>query len=359
MASDVQIKQFELADQDALLSFLRVAYADEPRKSESAFWRWHYLENPFTSPDDIPLWVVRSGERIVGQLATIPVVLKVGADRIRAIWILDFVILPEYRGRGLGKRLVLAAGESFPTMLTLGINEQSTAVFRSLKWVALGGVHRYHRLLYLGNAFGEISKFEPLRRLVNLCHAPFRPRYARTRNSGGGVIREVTAFDASFEDLWQRAGAQWTCAVERSPRYLEWQFARQPGKKFDVLGFYERDQLVGYVVLFFRKDERSKVSPKVAISDLCYDAGGSPRVIDELLKAALRLALERRAGSVVTDVLDPNVEARLLRLGFWRIKAAPQFMASTPEHQDLIYKESNWFLTRGDSDVSIFEQPNL
>jgi GNAT superfamily N-acetyltransferase len=359
MAGDVQIEQFELADQDALLSFLRVAYADEPRKSEPAFWRWHYLENPLTPPDDIPLWVVRSGKRIVGQLATIPVELKVGGDQTRAIWILDFVILPEYRGRGLGKRLVLAARESFPTMITLGINEQSTAVFRSLKWVALGGVHRYHRLLYPGDALSEVSKFEPLRRLANLCYAPFRPRDARTSDRAGGVVREITTFDGSFADLWQRASAQWTCAVVRSPRYLEWQFARQPGKKFDVLGLYEHERLVGYVVLFFRKDGRGKVSPKVAISDICYDASGSPQVIDDLLRAALRLALERRAGSLVTDVLDPTVEARLRHAGFWRIKAAPQFMASASEHQDLIYQGSNWFLTRGDSDVSIFEQPNL
>lgn len=359
MTSDVQIKQFELADQDALLSFLRVAYSDEPRKSDLAFWRWHYLENPFTSLEDIPLWIVQSGRKIVGQLATIPVDLKVGRDTIRAIWILDFVILPEYRGQGLGKRLVLAARESFPIMLTLGINEQSTAVFRSLKWVALGGVHRYHRLLYPGDAFREFSKFEPLRRLANLSYAPFRPRYSRTSDTEGYLVREITTFGADFEDLWQRAGAQWTCAVVRSPSYLEWQFSRQPGKKFDVLGLYEHDRLVGYVVLFFRKDERSSVPPKAAISDLCYDASGSAQVIEGLLKAALRLALVRRAGSLVTDILDPLVETRLQRLGFWRIKAAPQFMASTSEHQDLIYKESNWFLTRGDSDVSIFEQPNL
>jgi GNAT superfamily N-acetyltransferase len=358
MAGDVQIKQFELADQEELLSFVRVAYPDEPRKSEFAFWRWHYLENPFISMDDIPLWIVRSGKQIVGQLATIPIDLKVGDSKTRAIWILDFVILPEYRGRGLGKRLVLAARESFPTMLTLGINEQSKAVFRSLKWVVLGGLHRYHRLLYPGNAFREVSKFGPLRRLVNSCYAPFRPHYARTSGTGGSAIREITTFDASFEDLWQRASAQWPCAVVRSSSYLEWQFARQPEKKFEVLGLYEYDQLVGYVVLFFRKDERSNVPPKVAISDLCYDASGSPQVIDDLLKAALRLALERRSGSLVTDILDPLVEAGLKRLGFWRIKAAPQFMASASEHQDLIYKESNWFLTRGDSDVSIFEQPN-
>ncbi len=359
MADSVQIKQFKLADQDALLAFLRVAYSDEPRKSDIDFWRWHYLENPYAAPDDIPLWVVYSGRRIVGQLATIPVELKVGSDNKRAIWILDFVILPQYRGQGLGKRLVLTARESFPVMLTLGINDQSTAVFRSLKWVALGGVHRYHKLLYPGDAFGEFSKIEPLRKLINLSYSPFRPSYERIAITHGHEVREVTTFGADFEDLWQRAGAQWPCAIVRSPDYLAWQFSRQPSKKFNVLGLYRHDRLVGYVVLFFRKDEGRGVPPKAAISDLCYDAGDSPQVIDDLLKAALQLALDKRAGSLVTDILDSAVEARLKGLGFWRIKSAPQFMASTLEHEDLIYQGSNWFLTRGDSDVSIFEQPNL
>jgi GNAT superfamily N-acetyltransferase len=359
MAGDVQIKQFELADQEALLSFLRVAYHEESRKSELDFWKWHYLENPHTALDDIPLWIVKDGDRIVGQLATIPVALKVGVEETRAIWILDFIVLPQYRGQGLGKRLVLTARESYSTMITLGINEQSTAVFRSLKWVALGGVHRYHRLLYPGDAFREIARLSPLRKLVNFCYAPFRPRDAQTRYTEGGVLREVTAFDASFADLWHRAAAQWPCAVVRSPRYLEWQFTQQPGKKFEVQGIYEQGELMGYVVLFFRKEEGSGFPPKAAITDLCYDASSSPQVVDELLKAALRLAVERHAGSLVTDVLDPLVESRLRQLGFWRIKVAPQFMASTAEHQELIYNASNWFLTRGDSDVSIFEQPNL
>ena len=357
--ADVQIKQFELADQEALLSFLRVAYPDEPRKSALDFWKWHYLENPHTALDDIPLWVVKDGERIVGQLATIPVTLKVGVEETRAIWILDFIVLPPYRGQGLGKRLVLTARESYPTMITLGINEQSTAVFRSLKWVALGGVHRYHRLLYPGDAFSEIARLSPLRKLVNFFYAPFRPPDAQTRYTGAGVLREITTFDASFTDLWHRAGSQWPCAVVRSPRHLEWQFTQQPGKKFEVQGLYEQGVLMGYVVLFFRKEELSGFPPKAAITDLCYAERSSSQVVDELLKAALRLALERHAGSLVTDVLDPLVESRLQQLGFWRIKAAPQFMASTSERQDLIYDASNWFLTRGDSDVSIFEQSNL
>jgi hypothetical protein len=112
-------------------------------------------------------------------------------------------------------------------------------------------------------------------------------------------------------------------------------------------------------VLFFRKPEHRGVSPKVAITDICYQPEFADRIIEGLLRAALKETLDRQAGSLVTDVLDERVEAWLRRYGFWQIKNAPQFMASANERQELIYEPRNWYLTRADSDVSIFEQPNL
>jgi GNAT superfamily N-acetyltransferase len=359
MPDEVQIKQFELSDQQALLSFLRNAYSDDPRKSDPAFWKWHYLENPFTSVDNVPLWIVKNGGEVVGQLATIPVELKVGEETTRAIWILDFIVDRHYRGRGLGKLLVLAAREWCSTMITLGINEQSTAVFRSLKWQALGGVHRYHKLLFPGYAFGEIAKVAPIRILANLAFAMPRARLARRAKADNEAIRSVTAFDDAFSNLWTRASVQWPCAVKRDPDFLDWQFRRQPGKQFEVLGYYEGDLLVGYVVLFFRKPERGGISPKAAITDFCYQPESADRIIAGLLGAALRQTLERSAGSLVTDILDERVEAWLKRYGFWRIKNSPQFMACTDQRQELIYEPRNWYLTRADSDVSIFEQANV
>ncbi len=358
MPHDVQIKQFELSDQEALLSFLRIAYANEPRKSDPAFWKWHYLENPYTSLNDIPLWIVKDGDRVVGQAATILVQLKVQEETRRAIWILDFILFPEYRGQKLGKRLLLLARQTYPTMFALGFNEQSGNVLRSLDWVTMGAVHRYQRVLYPGQALKELSAVAPLRELANLAYAPFRSGIAQASPNARYAVREVTSFDASFDDLWQRVSRQWPCAVVRSSRFLRWQFMQQPGKKFEVLGLYKEEQLAGYVVLFFRKAEHGGPS-KAAISDICYDASHAEDVIDELLKAALRLAIERRAGSLVADVLEPRVEARLQQLGFWRIKTSPEFMVYSPTRRKLMYDPGNWFLSRADSDVSIFEEPNI
>lgn len=363
MPSDAQIKQFTLADTDALLAFLREAYPDDPRKSEPVYWKWHYLENPFTSLDDVPLWVLHDAGRIVGQVATIPVTLKVGSGERRALWILDFIVHENYRGQRWGRRLLDTAREHCRTMIALGINAGSTGVLNSQKWTAMGSINRYHLLLNPGHAVKELSGVRTLGRAVNLAYAPLRPRVSEmkvAKAANGVSLRMVERFDADFDDLWRRASAQWPCAVVRGARYLDWQFRRQPGKRYETLGLWAGGRLAGYVVLFFRKPERiGAPAPKVAISDLCYDAGAEFDVIDELLRAALNLALERRAGSLVTDVLDARVEERLVRRGFWRIKRAPGFMVYSETELELINDPRNWFLTRADSDVSIFEHPNL
>lgn len=354
MISEVEVKQFELADRDSLLSFLQIAYANEPVKFDPAYWNWHYLENPYTVPDNIPLWVVKDGDRVVGQAATILVKLKV-EDEIRfAVWILDFVLLPEYRGRKLGKRLLLLARETYPTMLALGYNQMSGNVLTSLGWVPMGTIHRYQRLLFPGFAAKEVARIAPVRGLVNFGYAPFRPRL----NKGSESIRQVDVIDSRFDDLWSRASTLWPCAVVRGSAFLNWQFRKQPGKVFEIIGYFDGDQLRGYLVFFFRRDEYG-APPKVAISDICYDPENGNQVIDSLLEAALALAIERQAGSLVIDVLDSRVESHLQRRGFWRIKRAPPFMIYSPTKQDLFYQSANWFLTRGDSDVSIFEGPNV
>ncbi|HKR00243.1 MAG TPA: GNAT family N-acetyltransferase [Pyrinomonadaceae bacterium] len=360
MPDDVQVKQFELPERDALLSFLRSAYPGEPLKSDPAFWEWHHLENPYARPDNLPVWVVKSRDLVVGQLAAIPMRLKVGRDEMSAVWVVNIILDPDYRGRGLGKRLFQVAAETYcPRMVALGYNEASGAILRSFSWVDLGHINRYHIMLYPGHAAKEVSRLAPARHLLNLVYAPFRPGSSRLAKAGDGALREVTRFDSSFDQLWEGASIQWPCAMVRSSRFLEWQFMKQPGKKFDVLGYYEGERLLGYVVLFFRKAVHGGASDKVAISDLCYDARNAPMVVEGLLKGALRLAIERRAGGLVIDVLDPRVEQQLSRLGFWRVKSSPGFMAGTFERLDLLYERSNWFLTRGDSDVSIFEEPNL
>jgi GNAT superfamily N-acetyltransferase len=354
----VEIRQLERRQMSELRDFLKAVYPDDLRKSDPKFLDWYFLRNPNVDPESIPLWITVDNGKIVGQLATILAQLKVGATKTDAIWILEFILLPEYRGKGLGKKMVTAAQQKYPTMITLGINEASTRVFDSLGWARMGSICRYHRLLYAGNALRDLANFGFATHGLNLLSAPFRISTSKHKLISGYQIKHASALDPAFDELWAEASCQWNCCVHRDRRFVDWQFREQPGKRFQFVFLFKRAKLVGYVALFFRSAPPGGYPPKAAISDLVYSRESADEVIDILVEAALDAAIQRRAGSLVTDILDKRAENSFARHGFWRMKNAPRFMACTHEYQDLLYKPENWYLTRADSDVSIFEEPN-
>jgi GNAT superfamily N-acetyltransferase len=354
---DFEISQLQRDQLDQLPEFLRQVYAHESRKADLAYLRWFYRQNPNVDSDALPNWILRRNGQIIGQLGTIPVQLKVGPTYTNAIWILEFVILPEFRGQGWGKKLVLAAGEKYRTMITLGINEASTRVFTSLGWKPMGRIHRYHKFLFAGSSAGIPGRRSLLREGLNQISFPLRASLG-TQNPKYTVTCE-RVFGPELDHLWERASAQWCVAVRRDQKFLEWQFLHQPHKLFDCIRLYERGQLVGYAILFFRSGRDGAPPPKAAISDIVYDSRNQDEVIVALLHAGLQLAIQRKAGSLVTDVLDARIEARLEKLGFSHIKNSPPFMAISSEFPNQIHDPGNWYLTRADADVSIFEEPNV
>lgn len=352
------VRQFELSEKDALLDFLRVAYADNPRMSDRRFWDWHFLENPYVEKNNLPIWIAVEKNEIVGQLAATPVKLKVGDAEKNAIWILDLVVRNDFRRRGLGKKLVALAEDFSPLGLGMNTAEQhSTALLESMNWKMFGRIPRYNKLLFPGEALREISAIKVLRRFANAVYTPFRPR--DRRDLFGENLRLIDNFDSSFDRLWRASSAQWTCAVVREAALLNWQYVTQPGKKYDILGYYENAELRGYAVLYFRRPDGSGALAKAAITDLCYHPSGAVETIDALLQGALQTAVERRAGALVTDVLDSTVERRLKFFGFGRVKNPLQLLVKSAENREVLEDTKCWFVTRGDSDASVFEQPNL
>jgi GNAT superfamily N-acetyltransferase len=356
----MQIKQFELSEKSALLSFLAAAYEDNPRMSDERFWNWHFLENPYTNPDDMPIWIAKEGTEIVAQLAATQIKLKIGKQEKPAMWILDLIVRPDFRRKGLGKKLVAEAEKFCPFGLGINTAEQhSTALLESIGWKMIGRIPRYNKLLFPGEALREISRIKAARQISNFIFAPFRPRLVEGFFNQNKNLRFIEKFDASFDDLWREASTNWSCAIVRRKEILKWQFSNQPNKKFNVLSYYNGDKLLGYIVLYFRKKDSNDALPKAAISDLCYHSSNSVETIDALIQGALQIALENRAGALVTDILDPLVEKSLRKAGFTKVKNPLQLLVKTSEHQDEVENLRNWFVTRGDSDTSIFEQPNF
>ena len=355
MQNVIKIEHLKLSEKDNLIAFLNKAYEENPRMSNTDFWNWHFVQTPHAEEEKLSVWIAKSGEKIAGQIAATPIVVNICGEQKKAIWILDLIIAPDFRRQGLAKKLVHAAEEFCPLILGINTAEQhSTELLKSLGYKIILNIPRFHKFLFAGNDIREIANLKPLREAVNLAFAVFRKKFKPNKN-----VRFIEKFDESFDALWTEAENQWSCAVRRDAKMLEWQFLLQPKKKYEIIGYYEGEKLLGYAVIYFRKKGANGAIKKAAIADICYHPSKPKETVDALLEESLRIAVERRVGGLVTDVLDDLIEERLGTFGFWRVKKPLQFLLKSPENQDLLYNPKKWFLTRGDSDTSIFEEPNL
>src|SRR5262249_61378690 len=109
----VEIVRLRCDELSELGEFLKRAYPND-RKWTPAYLDWYFLQNPNTDQGRPPVWEVKSEQKIVGQVATIQVELKVGENSTKAAWILERIVLRERRGRGLGRRLVERIVEGYP-----------------------------------------------------------------------------------------------------------------------------------------------------------------------------------------------------------------------------------------------------
>jgi len=358
MTDGLQARQFTIGDREALLGFLARVYSNDPRRSDPEFWDWHYLKNPYTNHKDLPIWIALDGESIVGHLAAIETEVKVGDAVHPTIWILDLIIDKNYRRRGIAKALVGLAEEFRPIRLGINTHEQhSPELLEARGWKIVKSVPRYTRLLFPGNAFVSGSGVKAVvRKTVDALYSFRRGRFGKTA-SPSVAIRRIEQFDERTNALWAKASQTRGCIAVRQAKFLNWQYFEQPNKEFEVLGCFSGEELLGYIVLYFRAPNAEGVNEKAAISDLLF-IEDSNDVADGLIDAALRLAVERRVGRVVTDVLNKPTEDALARNGFFKTKSPLLLMVKSEIAPNVILDPTQWFVTRGDSDTTIFETPN-
>ena len=66
-------------------------------------WRWWYRVGYSESE---PL-ILSVDNKIIGQAGVLTVNLKIGQNQVPANWFVDFAIIPEFQGKGFGKRSLL------------------------------------------------------------------------------------------------------------------------------------------------------------------------------------------------------------------------------------------------------------
>jgi len=369
----IEVRQARLSDWPALASFLAEAYGDLALYKGEERWTWQFVSNPSgdrANGSFVPVWIALDGDRVVGQIAVQEASLKVEDHLYNAGWIVDVMILPGYRGQGLGHRLHAAVVDSTPLSVTLTMAPATRRLAEKAGCITLGPVRQFTRWTRLDpdavyRYMMVRTSTRPLLRTwaglacrIGLFHRfvpPVINPLLRLRNTlqrsrlrvGPTEIVEVDRFDENIDSLWQRVRRDYPVIFPRERRYLNWRFVDCPQLKYRRFVACRNGQTVGYVVL--RRCEPVEL-PLGVIVDL-FAARHDLGTVEDLLRHTVRFFGDEVAAlDCATSI--PEFETTLRRFGFFATRIARPTCVCADEDlrarlQDL---NGDWFFSKGDHD---------
>ena len=345
--------RYDPAHKEALRAFQRVYFGETARHVDDDFAHWLFERNPHRDPAGPSLWLCMREGRVVGQQASIPIVIKVGAVERKAAWLIDWMIDPAWRLRGVSVALLNANAGSNELMLGLGLEGVAYKTVAKAGWTEVGRLSLFVRPLDTQACARAIG----LPAFVATVVPPFLARgtarlAARAAALVSGLeMKPVAAFDERVDAIWSAASGDYEVLVKRDYEWLRWRYDESPWpERYARYYFSHKGRTVGYAVL-----------------RLAHRRGHLfGRVIDYLIPRkwtapALALMIEalnaKRAVAVIFEHEHAGSGLALRGLGCIRASNSHRLMFKLRDGDasaaGALSRWGDWFVTPGDSDLDL------
>ena len=339
------IDRYRPQDKGDVDALYRRVFGNARADASAHRWEWQYLRNP-NAPEP-QIWVARENGAVVGQYATMPVKLRVGATEVDASWGMDVMVAPERQRQGLGEQLFQVWDRHAGASLGLGLSSSSYRLFRKLKWPDAGSVPCLIKPLR-ADAFVRPRWPAALNRVISFAGSLVL-RALRDRERPDPHVRRVDHFDVRFTELWDRVASRFDLAVRRDAAYLEWKFVEPPHVDYRILAFDRGGDIHGYAVFRHVDERRGRVT---ALVDLLADPE-DPLTVEALLRSVESAARDARSTKIRAFATNKAFRGMLYRSGYFRVRSTIQLVAkvnAVPVPAAFYADTSRWHVTFGDSD---------
>jgi len=355
------IKQATRKDMVLIGEFIRRAYGiGQKGTSQLKFpgrWQWLYIDNPFISEADgkLPIWLAIKDNAIVGQTCGIPAEIKIGDRMYRLGWAVDLIVSPEFRGEGIGRKLMEEYYRYFQVGIAISMANSTRRIWQKLGNVPLKPMHIYLYPVKINKAlvryvFGDRLRFLQglFAKAMNEALLIKRTFNFKLRRYPNESIVEVSKFDEDFDALYDRTHGDYEALVQRDSKYLTWRFSSN--RQFEYRTFVLKDQEVvkGYIVV--RKPHYREVNIGHIVD--FYAAKKDIDTIDDLIFFAIRF-FGKSVDAIKCFSSVEKIEEIIKRYGFLKIeKMNPLVLVPDTEIRSRIASVSeDWFLTLADHDL--------
>lgn len=325
-------------------------------------YQWKFWDAPAGPPIGILAFDQQKGELLSANTGLRKRVRVLGENH-EAMMLCESATAPGSRGGGRAYRTAtlgtgkVAAEEGL--LFAYGGQSTDEAIKIGARWFNYGVIFQlrtWERRLSLRPALQ--SRLGKLGSLV----ADLGQRVSTTRSSSSQSeiqVEEVTEFDGSFDELWERFRDMYPLVFARDAESLRWRYAACPLYEHHTLVARENGRPIGYVI--FRKWVRGSARLATVLDFVdCRERA----VAEELLRQACDLATQQGCDFLHFAVKENSIaEEAMKSLGGFRISdrerpdriiATPMRVEEpTPRQTELIrtlVSGGHWYYTQGDCD---------
>ena len=245
------VSRYTPEDREALRVFQREHFGPNSRHIDDAFFHWLYERNPHRAPAGPTLWLCKRDGVVVAQQASIPFVLKVDDAEHRAAWLIDWMVHPDWRLKGVSPALFAANASTADIMLGLGLEDMAYRSVRRAGWLDAARLSLFVRA-FDPDACAKLLKLpELLGKLVPRAILAGSAYVAGRLAAGmsGVALEPVAAFDERIDVLWRTAKQDYRVVARRDFAAVRWRFDEGPHQRlFDRWYLKRRDAVIGYAV---------------------------------------------------------------------------------------------------------------
>jgi len=305
---DVEFVTLSRENVDELAPALsRLDLAVRGRQVNEAYWRWCYLDNPAGPATAI---IATCEGEVVGKHGCVPMRMTVAGHGVTAYLMEGLSLLPEHRNwnalRGL-LHATLTATEGEAAAFGFGFATPLPTAFHRLM-----GLETLERLpIFVGlqdarHALQALGASKPLSRLLG-GPAQLLLGVRTPRASGATDLREITAFDASFDALWNALEPDRGTAVVKDASYLNWRYTQCPSIDYGRIAAWRLERPEGMAVWRVDRSKRHGFLLELLARE------DRTEVLEELLGEVLRRMAQGEVGLVSACFPPHSAAARILR----------------------------------------------
>ena len=286
-------------------------------------------------------------------MGSIPVRLKLGSDERATGWLVETMVLKEYRNRGVGPRLMVDAHEDQPFSLSLGQTTEMREIQFRLGWKEVAPMQVARLLVRPENVLkGKLPAPAAWAAGLGLRASSAVRHLLDERPSL--KVESIERFDERHNEVWATASRDLRCAVVRDASYLNWKYVDQPGQCFLRLEVSDDQGIKGLAIWMLRQPDRKCSYRRAFLVDLVAPLSDAV-TLRQIIKVSCAAAADRNADALICRHINARLTHALRRCGF-HLRLPDRFLLVDPgpltgPEVDLLLAPDNWFVTQGDSDI--------